>query len=240
MKPIDIARDLKSEASRLTFSAPVAWVYNPLDYAWRAHRQYLERYGSGRRKVLMIGMNPGPWGMVQTGVPFGDVPSVRDWMGIKTPIARPRDEHPKRPVLGFACQRREASGRRLWGWAETAYGTPRRFFKTFFVSNYCPLAFFDEDGKNRTPDKLPADERSALFAVCDTALTRLIDYLQPEIIIGIGRFAEQRAADAVGSRDIKVAAVTHPSPANPVANRGWTPQMERVLDRLGMSRDGTA
>ncbi|HKJ89152.1 MAG TPA: single-stranded DNA-binding protein, partial [Gammaproteobacteria bacterium] len=134
-------------------------VYNPLDYARNPHRRYLERYGRGRREVLLVGMNPGPYGMVQTGVPFGDVGMVRDWMGIEGEVGHPRREHPKRPVEGFGCTRGEASGRRLWGWARDRFGAAEAFFERFYVANYCPLAFFEESGANRTPDKLPREDR---------------------------------------------------------------------------------
>lgn len=234
MDMVDIARRLKKEVSRLEFGTPVTHVYNPLDYAWPAHREYLRRYGSAPRKVLLVGMNPGPWGMAQTGVPFGDVPSVRDWMEVEAPVAQPSHEHSRRPVLGFACRRRETSGRRLWGWARDTWGSPQRFFRTFFVVNYCPLAFFEADGKNRTPDKLPAEERRELFAVCDAALARIIGHLRPGFVIGVGRFAEQRAMETVGRDDITVASVTHPSPANPAANRGWDARMNKTLAELGI------
>ena len=58
-------------------------------------------------------MNPGPWGMVQTGVPFGEVSLVREWLGIDATIRRPKVLHPDRPVEGFLCQRREVSGSRF-------------------------------------------------------------------------------------------------------------------------------
>lgn len=47
---------------------PVAAVYNPVEYAAELHCAYLEKYLTGPKTVLFIGMNPGPWGMVQTGV----------------------------------------------------------------------------------------------------------------------------------------------------------------------------
>ncbi len=60
-------------------------------------------------------MNPGPWGMVQSGVPFGEVAAVRDWMKIKSSAKQPKSVHPKRPIEGLSCKRSEVSGRRLWG-----------------------------------------------------------------------------------------------------------------------------
>ena len=98
---IAAARSLARSVARLRFGAPVTHVYNPLSYARRAHEAYIGRYGAGRKRVVFLGMNPGPFGMAQTGVPFGAVEPVRRWLGIEGPVSRPRCEHPKRPVLGF-------------------------------------------------------------------------------------------------------------------------------------------
>lgn len=237
MDAIRAARLLKDEVDRLRFDRPVSHVYNPLGYAWEPHRRYLERYGRGRREILLIGMNPGPWGMVQSGVPFGDVQLVDEWMGISGPVGRPPVEHPKRPVLGFACRRREGSGRRLWGWAKDRFGAPEVFFSRFFVGNYCPLCFFLEDGTNLTPDKLPAAQREALQAACDRALERLIEVLHPRWVLGIGRFAERRVAHVLTGGEAKLGGVPHPSPASPSANRGWAVQMEAALRAAGIDLD---
>ncbi len=233
MELVDIARTLRDEVQGLRFAAPVAYVYNPLEYAWAPHRAYLKRYGAGHPPVLLVGMNPGPFGMAQTGVPFGDVEAVRGWLGIEAPVARPPREHPKRRVAGFACGRREVSGQRLWGWARDTFGTPERFFARFFVANYCPLAFVEASGRNRTPDKLPRGERDPLFAACDRALRATVARLRPEHVIGVGRFAAYRAAGALQGAAVKLGMVPHPSPASPAANRGWAEQMCRALDALG-------
>ena len=236
MDPVEISRALRSAVAPLKFSPPVAYVYCPLEYAWKPHRAYLKRYSRGRARVLLLGMNPGPFGMVQTGVPFGDVVMVRDWLGIEEPVDRPGQEHPKRPIAGFACTRREVSGQRLWGWARDTYGTPDRFFARFFVANYCPLAFLEASGRNRTPDKLPRGERDALLAHCDVALRRMVEALEPGHVVGIGRFAAARAAAALGKLHVPVGEVPHPSPASPAANRGWAAQMDRALAHLGIGR----
>jgi len=179
-------------------------------------------------------MNPGPFGMAQTGVPFGEVGLVRDWLRIEAPVLRPRNQHPRRPVEGFACTRSEVSGARLWGWARERFGEPERFFARFFVWNYCPLIFMEESGRNRTPDKLAAAERDALFQLCNTALERAVAVLRPRLVVGIGRFAETRARAALGAADVAIGAIPHPSPASPAANRGWAPQAERALGGLGV------
>lgn len=234
MDLVTTARRLGAEVAGLRFAAPVTHVYNPLEYAWAPHRDYLRRYARTSPEVILVGMNPGPWGMAQTGVPFGDVEMVRDWLGIEAPVARPRREHPKRPVLGFACGRREVSGRRLWGWARERFGPPQRFFARFLVVNYCPLCFMEDSGRNRTPDRLPVAERDALFAACDRALARSVHALTPRHVLGVGRFAETRVAKVLAGSGVSLGGVPHPSPASPSANRGWADQMDAALDRLGI------
>jgi len=235
MALVDISRALSERVETLRFAAPVACVYNPLEYARAPHELYLSRYGSGSKEVLLLGMNPGPFGMAQTGVPFGEVAMVRDWLGIVAPVAKPSLEHPKRPVLGFECHRSEVSGTRLWGWARERFGTPERFFQRFFVANYCPLVFMEASGANRTPDKLPAAEQRALFDACDDALRDAVRVLRPRIVIGVGAFAERRARAALTGADVAIGTILHPSPASPRANRGWAGAVERQLQDLGVA-----
>ena len=174
--------------------------------------------------------------MSQVGVPFGEVNLVRDWLGIHATIGKPPVEHPRVPVLGFACPRSEVSGARLWGWAKARYGTPDAFFHQAFVINYCPLAFMEASGRNRTPDKLPNAERTALFAVCDQTLAETIALFRPTIVVGVGSFAEARLRTVALRVDpnIRVGRVPHPSPASPSANRDWAGQMNAAWDNLGL------
>ena len=225
-----LGRDLRP----LKFSQPVKYVYNPLEYARAPYDLYLQKYGQRRREVILLGMNPGPWGMAQTGVPFGEVSAVRQWLGIEAPVGKPPVEHPRRRVVGFACRRSEVSGARLWGWARDTFGTPQCFFRRFFVANYCPLTFLEETGRNRTPDKLPAAERQAMLEACDQALRRLVEHFQPAVVVGVGKFAQQRARTALADTNISVGGMLHPSPASPLANRGWAERATRQLSDLGI------
>ncbi|MBI2567481.1 MAG: single-stranded DNA-binding protein [Candidatus Schekmanbacteria bacterium] len=230
-----IADDLVCELEGLCFGPPVTHVYHPLSYARAPWDAYCERYGVGPREVLLLGMNPGPFGMCQSGVPFGEVNLVRDWLGIQARVGKPPVEHPKRPVTGFACHRSEVSGARLWGWARDRFGTPDRFFRRFFVANYCPLVFMVESGANLTPDKLPSREREPLFAACDRALRRTVEHFDPRFVIGIGKFAAARSSAALGECPGRVVGcVPHPSPASPLANGGWAALMDRALATLGV------
>jgi single-strand selective monofunctional uracil DNA glycosylase len=229
---------LASEVEGLDFGSPVAAVYNPLRYAWSAHAAYLVRYGSTLKRVVFLGMNPGPWGMAQTGVPFGEVEAVRGWMGISAEVGRPPREHPRRPVEGFATHRSEVSGRRLWGLMRKRFGSAAAFFREQFVANYCPLLFLEAGGRNLTPDRLPAGQRVPLFAACDRHLRALLEVLKPQWAVGVGRFTEGRLRSvlsvAAGGRTphVQVAAIPHPSPANPRANRDWEERTVEVLVSL--------
>jgi single-strand selective monofunctional uracil DNA glycosylase len=229
-----IAADLVDELEGLRFGPPVAQAYNPLEYAEEPHRQYLQRFGKPPKDIVLVGMNPGPWGMAQTGVPFGEISAVRDWMGIEAPVGQPSRPHPKRPVLGFSCPRREVSGQRLWGWARSHFGSAEVFFQRFFVANYCPLLFIGDSGANLTPDKLRTAEARPLFAACDRALRRTIAYLKPTHVVGVGHFAAERARVALEGLPLIVGATTHPSPANPKANRGWEALVMQELAALGI------
>ncbi|PWU08068.1 MAG: single-stranded DNA-binding protein [Verrucomicrobia bacterium] len=241
------AKRLSSEVSRLKFSTPVSHVYNPLVYAWPVYESYLRRFAGGHKRVVFLGMNPGPFGMAQTGVPFGEVAAVRNWLGLAGSIGKPPREHPRRPVRGFDCSRSEVSGNRLWGLFAQEFETPTKFFKTHLVMNYCPLAFIEESGRNRTPDKLAPAERETLFEACDAHLLRVVRILQPEWLIGIGDFAFKRAAavfsnghspSGPGVRSHnpapKLGRVLHPSPASPTANRNWAGLAREQLRQSGV------
>lgn len=216
---------------RRIHSLPLA--YNPLAYAQQPWERYLRLATHVPQRVVMIGMNPGPWGMVQSGVPFGDLGLVSDWLGIQGAVGQPDQIHPRRPVQGFSCTRGEASGRRLWGWARDRFETPQRFFERFFVANYCPLAFFDSAGVNITPDKLPIAYRRGVETLCDDTLREVLDVLKPSLAVGIGAYVQSRLRIAAPP-SVPVGRITHPSPANPVANRGWAAKIESELAALGV------
>ena len=241
VRAMSLASELLSQAdvlcralSRLRFGGAVTHVYNPLAYARAPYRAYVERYATGPKRVVFIGMNPGPYGMTQTGVPFGEIHHVREWLGIEATVTPPKAQHPKRPVLGFACTRSEVSGARLWGMWRALCGTPERFFAWGFLANYCPLVFMETSGRNVTPDKLAPAERAALFAPCDAHLRAVVRLLRPEWVVGIGKFAEGRAQAALADTDVRIATMPHPSPANPQANRNWAETARAQLESQGV------
>jgi single-strand selective monofunctional uracil DNA glycosylase len=234
---IDSAKRLRDAVNKLHFAPPVSYVYNPLDYAWAAHEAYLRQYAGAGKRVIFLGMNPGPYGMAQTGVPFGEISAVRDWLGIRKKIGKPAREHPKRPVSGFDCPRHEVSGQRLWGLFAKRFGSAENFFQEHLVMNYCPLAFIESSGRNFTPDKLPVSERESLFIACDEHLREAVRILQPEWLVGIGDFAKKRAEQIFPNGSIKLGRILHPSPANPAANRDWPGLATQQLRNLGVWKE---
>lgn len=222
---------LRTRTSKLRFSPPVAYVYNPLDYAWPVAKAYCDRWGKGKREVLFLGMNPGPFGMGQTGVPFGEIAIVRDYLRLDGAIGAPARFHEKRPVLGFSSSRSEVSGKRLWGAFRERFPEAEDFFVRSIVLNYCPLLFLSESGANLTPDKLVRSERTELEAICDRALAEAVAVLQPKHIVGVGAYAAKRAALVTGR---EIVTMPHPSPASPAANKDWAGAARRALESAGL------
>jgi len=229
---------LALKTDKLKFSGKVNHVYNPLIYAKKPHLDYIQKYGAGKKRVLFLGMNPGPWGMAQTGIPFGEITYTKNWLKIEGEILQPESTHPKRPIQGWGCPRSEVSGRRLWGLMEERYKTAAVFFNDHYIENYCPLVFMEEGGKNLTPDKLPANERDPLTEICDEHLKKVIEIMEPDFLVGIGKYAEKnfgRVIKAINdSNKYKISAILHPSPANPHANRGWSEAVTKQLIEQGI------
>ncbi|XP_029947801.1 single-strand selective monofunctional uracil DNA glycosylase [Salarias fasciatus] len=229
--------ELNAHLRRLSFGQPVCYIYNPLEYAWDTHRCYVEKYCQPGKRFLFLGMNPGPFGMAQTGVPFGEVKSVVDWLKITGDVGHPDNEHPKRRITGLSCTQSEVSGARFWGLFRKLCGEPERFFQHCFVHNLCPLIFMNANGKNLTPPELKAAERDALLALCDIALCQVVEALGVSMVIGVGKLAEQRARralSAAGISDVRVEGILHPSPRSAQANKGWEEVAKAKLEELGV------
>lgn len=157
---------------------------------------------------------------------------VREWLQIEGRVGKPVREHPLRTIQGMNCTRSEVSGQRFWGLIKELCETPQSFFKYCFVHNYCPLSFLLNSGKNITPPELKAQEKNPLFEICDESLLKIVHLLKPKLIIGVGKFAEDRAARALNNANIYgvgVHSILHPSPVNPTANKCWK---EKVMQQM--------
>ena len=209
--------------------------YNPLDYAWDAHEAYLRRMGGSGARTVILGMNPGPHGMGQMGIPFAATSVVRDLLGITgIPVNQPEAADPRRPVVGLEYAREEVSGTRLWGLLAEHYGDAGAIASSVFLVNHCPLMLFSgARATNITPDKVAGPTAQILLERCDQHLCEVVSVLGAERVIGVGKFAESRARSALADEVVKVVGCWHPSPASPLANRNagadWRANVRAVL-----------
>lgn len=227
---------LSAQCNKLSFTFD-GYVYNPLDYAWQCHEAFLRKYIEKNAVALFLGMNPGPFGMMQTGVPFGEILAVKNYLKIEGIVSKPQIEHPGRPVLGLETTRSEISGKRIWGLIAEHY--PKcDFSKDIAVFNYCPLGFLlnIKTAKNETPDHLAKDERKALEDVCNSYLYDVIEMINPKMLVGVGKYAQNKLETVNDKSDRKVFSIIHPSPGNPQANNGWSEKTTAKLREEGLWR----
>ncbi|XP_045207179.2 uncharacterized protein LOC123559429 isoform X2 [Mercenaria mercenaria] len=221
----------------IKYGYPVTVVYSPLTYAFQTHRDFVSKFCTSERTILFLGMNPGPYGMSQNGVPFGEALTTRNWLKITGDVYKPEIEHPKKLITGLACTRNEVSGARFWGLFQKICKVPANFFKNCFVYNFCPLAYMSESGKNITPPQLVHSELDQINEACDAGLVELVKLLNIRMVIAVGKFVQQRASKALhnaGIMNIKVECILHPSPINPHANKGWEQIVAKQLIEMNV------
>ena len=211
----------------------ISHVTNPLNYAWEYHESYLAQYSALGATTLLLGMNPGPYGMAQCGVPFGATHIARDFLNITGEFTEPTGRHPKRPIEGLDFERQEISGTRMWGLLKQIWGTPENIHKNVFLVNHCPLLLLGDSGKNITPDKISGLAAKQLLKACDEHLRNVVIEMGITTVIGIGKYAEKRALLALDGLGINITTCWHPSPASPLANRNdgadWRANVTNVL-----------
>ena len=163
-------------------------------------------------------MNPGPYGMAQTGVPFGATAMARNVLHIEErEVKTPLGAHPKRPVEGLSMQRQEVSGTRFWSMLADHYGSTESIFSNIYVVNHCPLLLLGETGRNVTPVDLPQSVIEPVLKACDRHLKSVVDVMGIEAVVGVGNYAKKRAKSVLDG--VHIDSMWHPSPASPLANR---------------------
>lgn len=209
------------------------FIYNPLTYAWNNHVQYLSEYVKEHADNLFLGMNPGPYGMAQTGIPFGEINFVKNYLKISGSVGKPEIEHPAKPVLGMKTERSEISGKRFWSLIRSKYEDPTEFPPNNAILNYCPLCFIEntKSGKNVTPDLLSVTDRLSVSEVCNAYLSDMINLIKPKKLIGIGRYAYNKLREI---SDLPVYYMNHPSPLNPSSNNDWVKNQYIFLTENGI------
>ena len=213
-----LSEDCNRGIYRIMKHKSVAHVTNPLDYAWAYHEQFIDQWSEFGATTLLLGMNPGPYGTAQTGVPFGATAMARDILHIKERDVRtPPGAHPKRPIEGLSMERQEVSGTRFWSMLSDHYGSTEAIFSNIYVVNHCPLLILGETGRNITPVDLPKATIEPVLKACDKHLKSVVDIMAIESVIGVGNYAKKRAQSVLN--DVHIDSMWHPSPASPLANR---------------------
>ncbi|XP_013171163.1 PREDICTED: single-strand selective monofunctional uracil DNA glycosylase [Papilio xuthus] len=231
--------DLNNKLEIFQFPAAIKCIYNPTIYARHTFEMYVRKYCNTKKSIMFFGMNPGPFGMSQTGVPFGDVSSVREWLGIEGPVGKPPKELETRPVRGFECTRTEISGKRFWGLLKEICGTPEKFFESSFVYNYLNQQWMKTNGCNLTPGDFKVTEMKALYEICDPIFIKVLELYNVQTIIAVGKFCETRAHKAIEAylpskgKTIKVLYLPHPSPRT-VNNNNWDEKALEYLERYDL------
>ena len=233
LEAAETLRDATNELSEklLKDCKQIDWIYNPLDYAWNPHKEWIQRFAGNGAKTLLVGMNP-RHGMGNTGVPFGCPEQVREFLSITgLKVNQPPRIHPKRTVYGLECPKPEVSGRRIWSSLAEHFGTPEEVSREIYIVNHCPLWMFNEAGQNITPDKLTGKAAGELKTICDQHLRTVVSVMGINRVIGVGRYAQKQAAALFD--EIEVDWVPHPSPASPFANRNggadWRAEFKEKL-----------
>ena len=227
--------DVEPLGEKLVEEGRIDVCYNPLNYAWNVHEEYLRRMGGLGAKTVVLGMNPGPHGMGQMGIPFAATSVVRDLLGISgIPVNQPNTPDERRPVIGLDYHKEEVSGTRLWGLLSEQYGDAESIASRVFLVNHCPLMLFSGPrATNITPDKIGGGTAKALLERCDEHLSQVVEILEANRVIGVGKFAESRARDALKEQSVEVTGCWHPSPASPLANRNggadWRENVSSIL-----------
>ncbi|XP_054745917.1 single-strand selective monofunctional uracil DNA glycosylase [Anastrepha obliqua] len=212
----------------------ITHVYNPVEYASGLHCAYLQKFLDGPKRVMFVGMNPGPNGMGQTGVPFGNILTVRNEMSLSGSVQQPPSVHVKRPVRGFECSIEEPSGVRIWSlFKKLAGGSLNTFGRQCFVHNFCPLIFYDNAGRNITPSELKGDYKEKIGKECLDVLDLELDLVKPEILVAVGLYMYGMVSRSRHAKDLKIYKLPHPSPRS-LNNQNWPEKAEQLLLELDL------
>jgi single-strand selective monofunctional uracil DNA glycosylase len=154
---------LRFEPMARRIRAATGWlVLDPGRYGERWHHRFRRCYPVGPRPLLVFGLNPGPYGMAQTGVPFTDLKRLefhlprlwRELLAAREPVALPGLAPPS--LRPFLTRTFESSSVRVYKFLERAFGSAEQAFRRVAFVNPCPLLFIDRaTGENRTPADLP-------------------------------------------------------------------------------------
>lgn len=203
-------------------------VLNVHAYGWSAYEAFVRAYYSdGRPRILALSMNPGPFGAVQTGIPFCDVPLARQLLpGFDRLIAA-------KPSW-VASERREISALKLVVWSDARFGGIRGLYARVLLAMTCPLAILRGPRKTNVPlPALPRREQEKIEAFIPRHAAEEIRLAEPAGILMLGEWAQRvwRIALRTDPGLASLPALAAPHPAAHITNRAkyaaWTRAWQR-------------
>ena len=239
------------EEFALRLGRETSWrVWNPGRYGERWHRRFRETYPPGPNPVLLLGLNPGPYGMGQTGIPFTDIRRLESDLPELAARLRTDGESIGLPGLAPPDLRRrldrtfESSSIRVYRFLRLAGGSAGAGWRRVVAANPCPMLFM-EGTVNRTPADLRRALRkrggrlervTARLEECDQlrreCAREAVRVLEPRGVILLGRNIQEALAGdpSLGAVPGGVLAWEHPARAVPDA---WAGGLVRAVRRRG-------
>ncbi len=136
-------------------------IWNPGLYGETWHARFRRLYRPGQHPLVVFGLNPGPYGMAQTGIPFTDIRRLVSALPDLAAELRGRGERVEPPGLAppglrpYLSRSFESSAVRVYRFLKKGWGGAERGWTEVVVANPCTLLFIDPaEGKNRTPADL--------------------------------------------------------------------------------------
>ena len=182
----------------------------------------------------MLGMNPGPFGMAQTGVPFGDVAMVRDFVGITGRVGKAAARASAAAGDGLRLPPLGGERHAVLGLGARPFRDARSGSSTAPSSRTgARSCSWRSRARNRPPDKLRAGERAQLFAACDDALVADRGGARGRRSSSASAASPSSARETALGGDVEIGRILHPSPASPAANANWAGLVDAELRALG-------
>lgn len=161
-------------------------VLNVHRYAWDAYEAFLRKYYSdGKPRVFAISMNPGPYGAVQTGIPFTDKAMARQFLPNFGKLV-------KGPPAWARSERNEMSAGKLIAWSAEKFGGIEGLYRHMLLGMTAPIGILRAPKWTNVP--LPALAGSEQNKVYDFIRRHAADEIrlaQPTGIFLLGDWAER-------------------------------------------------
>lgn len=211
-------------------------ILNVHTYGWAAYDAFIRTYYSDRRpRILALSMNPGPFGAVQTGIPFCDGRLARE-------LLPEFDRLIAQKPSWVASERRETSALKLIEWSERSFGGIRGLYERVLLAMTCPLGILRGPNKTNVPlPALPRREQVKIEAFIARHAPEEIRFAEPSGILMLGDWAQRVWRIAVGTDPglASLPAVAAPHPAAHITNRAKYAAWTRAYARLAKFRPPT-